>query len=807
MFRNYLKVALRNLWKNKFFSSINIIGLSAGLAVFLLIVVYVVDELGYDKYNRNSARIYRLDSDISFNGTQFSSATSPEPLGPALVRESPQVEQMVRFNYQGDILIRKDNQNIQNHHAVFADSTFFRVFSIPVVAGDPRTALNDPSAIVIDETAAKALFNSTDVIGKTLFIDNTTNCHITAVIKDMSRQSHFHFSFIRPRGTRGPNANDWLNNNVQSYILVKEDASRAAVQKSVDGIINNYLVKELEDVIHTSAKDLAQSGGHFIYHLMPLTDIHLHSDKSYEFEANGNINYVYIFSVIAGLILLIACVNFMNLSTARSANRAKEVGIRKVAGSLKSDLIAQFLTESVLISLFSLFLAYLAALVLLPFFNQLSGKEIHFSALYSTWMLPFLFGLVIVVGCAAGFYPAFYLSSFQPVQVLKGTIARGFKSSWLRSTLVVFQFCISIILIIGTIIIYKQLSFIHNRQIGYDRDQVLILHNTDYLDKQIKPFRQDLLRLTGVQAATISGNLPTAGSYNQNGWFLDPTLNAKQAVIVTEFAVDENYVPTLGMQMKAGRNFSRDFLSDSLGIIINETAARLLGFKQPLGKLLYRPGGDQTNLRAIPFHVVGVVKDFNFSSMHEKVGPLVIRNDENWGSIAVRLHTANIQSLVAQIERIWNSMNSGQPFNYSFMDTDFDNVYKAEARTGKLFVTFAIFAILIACLGLFGLVTFAAEQRTREIGIQKVLGANAGGIVAMISKDFIGLVLIATLISIPIGWFAMNKWLESFAYRVKVEWWIFIAASLLAVIIALLTVSFQAIRAAVANPIKSLRTE
>ncbi|HEY4874417.1 MAG TPA: ABC transporter permease [Puia sp.] len=807
MFKNYLKVAIRNLWKNKVFSAINIIGLSAGLGVCLLIVLYVVDELSYDKYVPNADRIYRLDADLYFNGTGFNAAISPDPLGPTLMRESPQVEQMVRLNYQGDILVKKDNQNIQDHNSVFADSTFFKVFAIPVIAGNTATALNEPNTMVISETTAKKYFNSTDVVGKTLYIDNTTYCKITAVIKDMPSHSHFHFNFIRKRGTQGENANDWLSNNAHSYILVKPTATRASVQKSVDGIINTYLMRSLEDALHTSEKDVQQTGGHFLYHLIPLTDIHLHSDKSYELEANGNINYVYIFSVIAVLILLIACVNFMNLSTARSANRAKEVGIRKVAGSTRSNLIFQFLTESVLLSFFSLLIALGFAILLLPLFNQVSGKEMFVSTLFSSWMMPVLIGLVLIVGCVAGSYPAFYLSSFQPVQVLKGTIAKGFKSSWLRSSLVVFQFCISIILIVGTIVIYNQLNYIHNRKIGFNRDQVLIIHNAYNLDKQIKPFRQDLLKISGVENATISGTLPTGSGFNQNGWFRDATLNAKQAIILTEFNVDENYIPTLGMQMDSGRNFSRDFLSDSTAIILNEAAVQLLGFKNPLNQILYRPWGPNNALKALPFHVVGVVKDFNYSSMHDKVGPLIIKKDEDWGSIAVRVNSKNIPSVINQIETKWNSMTPGQPFNYTFMDNDFNNIYKAEQQTGKLFITFAVFAIFIACLGLFGLVTYAAEQRTKEIGIRKVLGANVGGIVTMISKDFLKLVLIAAAIAFPIGWWTMNKWLQSFAFRTNISWWIFLLAGLLTIIIALVTVCFQAIKAAVANPVKSLRTE
>jgi putative ABC transport system permease protein len=810
MFKNFLKVALRNLWKNKAFSAINIAGLSVGLAVCLLIVLYVKDELSYDRYNTQSVNIYRVDADIYFNGTQFISAASPAPLAPTLMKDYPQIVQYVRLRNFGDILIRKDNQNIPNHNAIFADSTFFQVFSIPMIKGNRLTALNEPNSIVIDETTAKKYFNSTDVVGKTLYVDNSVNCKITGVISDFPPQSHFHFSFIRPmHDTYHDDQGDWLSNNYASFVLVRPGVSKASLQNSVDATINNYLVKQLDQVLHMNANDLKHSSNHFIYPVMPLTDIHLHSNKSYEFEANGNITYVYIFSIIAIFILLIACVNFMNLSTARSANRAKEVGIRKVAGSTRSSLVTQFLTESVLTSFLSLLIAIGIAALLLPLFNQLAGKQMNVWTLFSTWLLPVLIALIVVVGCIAGSYPAFYLSSFQPVQVLKGSIAKGFKNSWLRSGLVVFQFFISISLIIGTIVIYNQLTYIRSREIGYNRDQVLVINNTYALDKNIKTFRQDMLKISGVQGATVAGSLPVETSYNQNGWFKDPTLDAKQVNIMTDFYVDQNYIPTMDMQMEAGRNFSKDFPTDSSAVIINETAAKLIGFKNPLTETLYRPSGYASNggFASKPFHIIGVVKDFNFNSMHDKVGPLIIELSENYGRIAMRINTKNIPALISEVEKKWNSMGPGQPFSYTFLDADFNKIYNADQRTGKLFITFAIFAIFIACLGLFGLVTYAAEQRVKEIGVRKVLGASVGEIVAMISKDFIKLVLIAFVIAFPVSWLMMNKWLQSFAYRINISWWVFALAGLLTIAIALITVSFQAIKAALANPTRSLRSE
>jgi len=580
------------------------------------------------------------------------------------------------------------------------------------------------------------------------------------------------------------------------------------MQKDVNATVDKYIGRELEAQLHSSLKDLQSRGSHFIYHLMPLTDIHLHSDKSYEMEVNGNINYVYIFSLIAIFILLIACVNFMNLSTARSANRAKEVGIRKVAGSLRSHLIAQFLTESVLLSFFSLLLAILIAVTLLPLFNQLAGKAMSVGTLFSTWLFPVMIALMFIVGCVAGSYPAFYLSSFQPIQVLKGKVAKGFKNSWLRSGLVVFQFSISIVLITGTIVIYNQLDYIQSRKIGYNRDQVLVVHNIYNLDKNIKTFRSELVNIPGVENATV-GDLPTSTNFDNEGWFRDAQLDVTKVAVLTTFYVDEHYVPTLGMEIEQGRNFSKDFPSDSAGIILNEAAVKILGFKDPFKETLYRPNyTSNTGISgAVAFHVIGVIKDFNFSSMHQTVGPLVIQLSNNYGSMAIRVNTKNVASIIDNIKTKWSNMAPGRPFSYTFMDADFNKIYSAERRTGTLFITFAVFAIFIACLGLFGLVTYAAEQRTKEIGVRKVLGASVGGIVTMLSKDFTKLVFVAAIIAFPVAWWAMNKWLQSFAYRIDISWWVFVIAGIVALTIALVTVSFQAIKAALANPAKSLRTE
>src|SRR5579863_1505971 len=738
MFSNFLKIAFRSLRNNKGYTALNIISLAAGLGVCLLIVLYVTDELSYDRHNVNADRIYRIDEDLYLNNTRFVSVTTSKLFGPTLVASYPKIEQMVRLRNPGDLLVRKGNDHVFDHHFTYADSTIFKVFTLPMIAGDPNTALNNPRSIVIDESAARRYFNSTDVIGRTLEVDNDNKLlKVTGVIRDMPEQSQFHFSFIRPireaYNFNDPSDNNWVSNAYFTYILAQPGTTRAEVQKDVDEVVNLHIGPALQAMFHTSGADLEKAGNHFRCRIFPLTDVHLHSNKSGELDVNSNIQFVYIFSVIAVLILLIACVNFMNLSTARSANRAKEVGIRKVAGSTKGHLIIQFLTESVLLSFFSLLLALGIALLLLPMFNELAGKELHAASLFSPRFLSLLVILVFLVGCLAGSYPAFYLSSFQPIMVLKGKIASGFKGSMLRSILVVGQFVISIGLIISTIVIYNQLNYIRSREVGFDRDQVLVIHNAYLAGDPVKTFRKELTQLTGVADATLSGDLPTVGSgYDQQGWFPTASMDTKGLVVLTNLFVDEHYIPTLGMKMVLGRNFSVDFPSDSTGLILNESAIQLLGWKDPINHLFYRPGD---SMKSIAYHVVGVIKDFNFSSMYDKVGPLVINMGDNRGTLAVRLRGGNIFATQAQIESKWKSMANGVPFTYTFMDDDFNRLYQSEKQTGQLFISFAVFAIFIACLGLLGLVTYAAEQRMKEIGIRKVLGASVSGIVGLLSKD------------------------------------------------------------------------
>jgi putative ABC transport system permease protein len=808
MFKNYLKIAFRNLWKSKGFSATNIIGLAIGLATCLLIMLFVLDELSYDHYNKKAHRMYRVDGDIKFGGNRFVLATAPDPMGPTLKKDFPQVEQYVRFRNSGGLLVKKGNENVQQENVIYADSTLFDVFTLPMLDGNPQTALREPNSVVITETMARKYFNTTRAAGRNLLINNRHNYTVTGVIKDIPSQSHFNFDFFVSMSTlEESRRNNWISNNFNTYIVLKEGADPKKLEAQFDALVDKYVGPAVMQFMSINIEEFKKSDNYEKHQLTPLTSIHLYSDKEAELGPNSSIQYVYIFSAIAFFILLIACVNFMNLSTARSANRAREVGVRKVLGSLKANLVKQFLTESILISCIAMVLALVLVFAMLPYFNHLAAKDIKGNVFAGPWLLPILLLFVLITGLLAGSYPAFYLSSFKPIQVIKGKLAAGFKTSWLRSGLVVFQFAISIVLIIATMVIYKQLHYIQSHKPGFNREQVMVIHNATPLGNKAKSFREEVLKLPGIENATTTGYLPTNSWRNDNPVFADPTLDQKRAVSMQTWDVDDQYIPTLGMELVAGRNFSREFPTDSAGIIINEAAAKMYNFSDPIGKSLYYIRDINHPENVSEMHIVGIVKDFNFSSLRQKVLPLSLMLGQNLGNMVLRVRSNDIHHLVAQIEKKYTSMAPGEPFNYSFMDEDFNNLYRTEQRMGVIAISFSALAILIACLGLFGLAAYAAEQRTKEIGIRKVLGATVSHITAMLSKDFLKLVVIAALIAFPLAWWAMHSWLQDFAYRTTISWWVFIMAGILAALIAVVTVSFQTIKAAIMNPVKSLRAE
>ena len=807
---NYLKIAWRNLVKNRFFTLLNIAGLAIGVACFLLICLYVTDELSYDRYHEKADRIYRINADIIFGGTELKLAVASDPMGAALKKDYPEVEEFVRiYASEGSKMIKKGSAFIQENDVAYADSTFFDVFTFAALEGDTHTALNEPNTMVISASAADKYFGTTHAVGK--FVELNDDKHslykVTAVIKDMPQNSHFRYDFLFSMDNVDYGFGNYMSHNFVTYLLFKKGTDINAFQKKFPAYINKYILPQAKAMMQvTSMEDFEKLGNKLAYHLVPVTDIHLHSDRSAELSVNGNIQYVYIFSAVAIFILLIACVNFMNLSTARSANRSKEVGIRKVLGSEKKTLVRQFLAESTLVSFIAILLAVGITMLALSYFNGISGKSIAMEKIGSPAFLLFLVCLPFVIGLLAGAYPAFYLSSFNPITVLKGKPNAGAKKSRLRNALVVFQFATSIILMVGTIVVYKQLNYIQNKKIGFNKDQVLTVEGTWVLGNNYKAFRNEVEKIPGVKASAQAAYLPvSSSSRSSNTFFKEAVMDIKGGFNMQQWRIDENYIPVMGMEMAIGRNFSKEFLSDSSAIIINESTAQLLGYKEPVGKIIY--AGTNNGEKPVPYNIIGVVKNFNYESMKEQIAPLCLTlGSANWVT-AFKVESSNLPSIIKAIEKKWGAFAPAMPFKYEFLDNAFSNMYKAEQTAGKVVLSFSILAILIACLGLFGLASYMAEQRTKEIGVRKVLGATVNNIVTMMSKDFLKLVLISAIFAIPIAGWGMHLWLQDFAYRINISWWIFAAAGSGAIIIALITVSFQAIKAALTNPVKSLRSE
>ncbi|BAO76515.1 ABC transporter permease [Winogradskyella sp. PG-2] len=810
MIKNYFKIAWRNLLKNKGFTIINIIGLSLGIGCFIMISMFVIDELSYDRYHENADRIYRINSDIIFGGTEMSMAVSSDPMGETLKSDYPEVEEYVRFYASsGSKLIKKGNEYINESAVAHADSTLFKVFTLPAIIGDTSTALNEPNTVVITETVANRYFGSPELaIGQSLETDDDerTLYKVTSVVEDMPKNSQFNFGFFFSMANVDYDFGNYLSHNFHTYVLLKEGTDYRAFNKNFIEVIDKYLIPQAAQFMKVdSVEDFEASGNKLEYSLMPLTDVHLHSFRGVELSANGNIQYVYIFSAAALFILLIACINFMNLTTARSSGRAKEVGIRKVLGSEKKALIGQFLTESTLIAVLALFVGLIFVWLSLDWFNGISGKEMLMSSLLSPKFLIFIFVLPFIVGGLAGTYPAFFLSSFKPIKVLKGKLSTGNTKNTLRNFLVVFQFATSIILIVGTVVIYKQLNHIQNSNLGFNKDQVLVVSNNGLPRETRQSLKNEIEQLTDIKSTSFAGYLPVGSSSRSDTTFSTETVMTESNGFNMQYwRIDYGYMETIGMEINEGRNFSRDFGSDSTAVILNETAVKLAGFKSPIGKKLY--SYDQNNnLQA--FTIIGVVKNFNFASLRENVGALSFTLGNNSWETAYRFNTADVSGLLSTIENKYRAAAPGMPFKYEFLDEAFDNMYRQERRVGKVALAFALLAIIIACLGLFGLATYIAEQRTKEIGIRKVLGASVSNIVRMLSTDFVKLVMLAFIIAAPIAWWFMSKWLEDFAFRIELNWWIFVVTGIVALLIALITLSFQAIKAAIANPVESLKTE
>lgn len=811
MLKNYFKIALRNLWKQKMYAAIKAGGFALGIAACILIFLYIRNELSYDRHYPEADRIYRVIAAYNDKGKIEKGNDWPAPMASALKNDYPEVEKAGRYLESpgwgdgGNSQVRRADQteNTYEEGLVYADQELLDIMQLPFIYGDPARALAEPNTIVITRRKAEKYFPGENPVGRLLVLNNKTDKPYTigGVIADFPPTSHFRHDFlITLKGVEFWSGEQtyWRASNYTTYVLLKPDQDNIAAleKKMTTGIIENYFVPAMREAGDVNAASLADKA-HLI--LQPVRDIHLRSEEIQDRMHHGDIRLVWLFGAVAGFILLIACINFINLATARSAGRAREVGLRKAIGSDRAGLIRQFLAESLLYSFLSFVLGVVLAGLLLPYFNSLASKSLSMPW-GEWWLAPGILSSVIIVGIVAGLYPAFYLSSFRPVQVLKGTLAGGGKSASMRSILVVFQFTASVILITGTLIIYRQMGYILQKKLGFDKEQVLMIQGAGTLEGRAQELKKALLQVPGVETATVSGYFPVEGTRrDQNSFWNEGKRETESAVGAQIWRVDHDYIKTMGMKIIAGRDFSAGMPTDSQAVIINRAMARQLQLEEPVGKRV------SNSWQTWP--VIGMIEDFHFESMKQTIGPLCLVLGGSPDIVAVKVNTADVQRLTGAVTAVWKDYAPHQPIRYTFLDDSFARIYDDVQRTGRIFTAFAILAVIVACLGLLGLSAFMAEQRTKEIGVRKVLGASVQNVVMLLSGDFMKLVLIAIFIAIPVAWYAMSWWLEDFAYRTEIRWWIFALAGLLAVVIALLTISFQSVKAALMNPVKSLRSE
>ncbi len=810
MFKNYIKIAFRNILKHKGYSIINIAGLTIGIACCLVIILYVKDELSYDRFHSKADRIYRVIEHVKIDGVGEESASMPFPFGETIPIEFPDaIEASVRFfNFQSPTLSLEygtsGEKRFNEPRFYFADSNLFQIFDFELVRGNAETALDAPNSIIITESMVPKYFGNEDPMGKTMTFQNQVNLQVTGIAKDVPANSHIQFDFLASFSTMRPffggqYPQNWYWNPCWTYVLLSEGVSPDYLESRFPGIIEKYFPQVIKDKT--------------TIFMQPLTDIHLKSNLDYEMHPNSDESYVYIFSGIAIFILLIACINFMNLATARSANRSREVGMRKVLGAFRMQLVKQFIGESMLLSFISAVLAVIAVQLFLPIFNNFASKAIDMDFFGDAVLLLIIFLIALFVGAASGIYPALFLSSFQPATVLKGSTTKGASNTFLRKGLVVIQFAISIILLIGTTILFEQLSFLQNKNLGFDKDRVIMVHayNTN-IDTWYDAYKGQILQDTRVLNVTVMEE--ALGSKNQTATYQPEGSPNNQSHQIPRLLGHFDFVKTLGMEMAAGRDYSKEFAADTLNsIIINEAAAKYFGWTpdEAIGKRI-----DQGNLQqqVLSRQIVGVIKDFNYASLHNTINPFILELPQNQFQmrffmryIAVKLNTEDFQSTIAFLEEKFREVVPNRAFEYFFLDDNLNKLYEAETKMSKVFTAFSILAIFIACLGLFALASFTAEQRTKEVGIRKVMGASVIGIVGLISKEFVLLVLAANLIAWPLANFTMNYWLDTFAYRIYFGWDTFFMSGLIALVIAMLTVSYQAFKAANANPVDSIRND
>lgn len=810
MLKNYLKIAWRNLLRNKVFSLINMTGVSIGVAACMLISMYVFHEISYDSQVPDVSRIYRLytvdnrQAKVEM-GLSFSANTAP-----TLKRDFPEIEIAGRmmdnplFYGAGSNEIRVEGNPTQHHEEgfVYTDQEILDIFQLPMAYGDVHSALKEPNTIVISESKAKQYFKNGNPLGKVIYLNGNDRIpfKISGVMKDFPTNSHLNYKFlITLTGVEFGEGEQtrWLQSNYYVYLKMKEGVDPVVFEKRAGNtLLSRYLIPALKDVGFPGADSI---GKRISFAMQPVRDIQLYSQNFGEEKTRGDIRFIWLFGAVAIFILVIACINFVNLSTAQSANRAKEVGLRKAVGSQRIELIRQFLTESTLITFLSFIVGIGLAYLLLPLFNAVAGKELQFPWEVK-WFIPAVVMLAVMVGAVAGIYPAFYLSRFNPTEVLKGKLRIGSRSSGLRSTLVVFQFTISIILIVGTLIINKQMRFILTEKLGYDRNQVIQLYGTNMLGDKVQSFRADIKEIAGVSGASISDFLPIEGTKRNGNTFNHAGMEKQEEGIPGQaWDVDEEYLQTIGLKLVAGRNFSKDIKTDRQSTIVNESMAQKLGMKNPVGQKLSRYG--------TLYQIIGVVKDFNFQTLQQKIEPLCLFYNESPSIISVKTNSNDMPRLLKALETKWKDFAPGMAFRYNFMDESYTHMYADVKRMETIFTSFAILAIFVACLGLYALSAFMVEQRSKEMSIRKVLGASMQNIFGLLTNHFLGLIAISMIVATPLAYYMMQKWLEDFVYKTAMEWWIFAITICIASLITLITISYHAIRATIKNPVIALKTD
>jgi putative ABC transport system permease protein len=807
MIKSYFTIGWRSMTRQSMYSFIKIGGFALGIAACMLIALFILDEVSYDAYYPKGDRVYRVYVRFDYQGQAGKDVFFQHPFAKALKEDYPEIEMIGRYNNSplfgaGSNQIKRADQsdNTYEEGFIYVDQSLLEMLDVPMVYGSLAHCLDQPRTMVITQSKAEKYFPGENPVGKLMIVNNDIKNPYTigGVVKDIPSNAHLQYQFFLSLAEKEfwpGEANNWGATNYPTYVLLRPGTDVHEFEGKLLKVIDKYLLPHWINEGMSDAKELAKN---VWFELQPVRDIHLYSEGITDGLSHGDIRFVWLFGAVALFIMVIAGINFINLSTAKSANRAKEVGLRKTVGSVRGQIMSQFLAESLLYSLLSFILGLALANIFLPYFNVLSAKSLVFP--WQDWRLyPVVLAAILIVGLLAGIYPAFYLSAFKPADVLKGKVSRGSKNATTRSALVVFQFTTSIALIIATLVIYQQVNYILNKKVGFDKDQVVLIQGANTLEQQIPAFRNELMSLSQVSSVSVSDYLPIRGTKrNGNGFFREGRSTVDKAVSGQMWVIDPDYLRTLGIKLLDGRNFSLDVASDSAALIINQSMAKQLGLDKPVGERIM-------NWQA--YQVIGVVEDFHFESLRDEIGPLAMRLGSSPNIVSVKIRTGDVAGALAGIEGVWKKFAPHQPIRYAFLDEQYARMYDDVQRMGRIFVSAALLAIVVACLGLFALSAFMVEQRSKEISIRLVLGASMESVFRLLTTNFLKLVLISILLAVPLAWYAMDKWLQNFTYRTELAWWIFALSGILAILIAVFTISFQAIRAGRLNPVSSLKSE